>query len=109
MLEKLSNFNDNIDELLNGIIDKQNEVTIQLDGIQEQLVQKKGLEADFTIESIEEIYEKGDSLSLTKKEVENNIEKFASSVSQPPKTCENDFCEGLNNLSFLEANIVIYN
>jgi hypothetical protein len=107
-ITRISTLHNSLDQLLNDVIDKQNEVTIEIDKLQYDLIQNKGLEVGKDIESIEEIYGKEEVVNNLKKEIEYKINLFTQTIQDAPDLYTISFENTLQSINYLESNIVLF-
>jgi hypothetical protein len=95
-----------IDNLLNEIIDKQNKLTSELDRIKEAMIEKAIAEAKNKVECIEEVYEKSERVVENTREVEDKVQEYIGMGQAMPKFDDTTMNGKMKILMYLELNMV---
>lgn len=95
-----------IDNLLNEIIDKQNKLTSELDRIKEAMIEKAIAEAKNKVECIEEVYEKSERVVENTREVEVKVQEYIGVGQEMPRFDDTTMSGKMKILMYLELSMV---
>lgn len=105
-LQSIANHHNNLDDILNTLISRQNAIVGVLDDIEEKMYKNKGIEDSSVIESWEELDEKSKNFVRNKNEIDKMTEILAKKFEKPVSSQVKSLPDQLNYATFLQSSFV---